>query len=54
MATPTEGAAPNDGCCWVCQDEGNARDVIQPCRCRLHRQCIQNWVVHVSPDSRVM
>ena len=35
--------------CWVCQDEGNTQDLIQPCKCRFHRKCIQEWVMTVSP-----
>ncbi|CAI8037965.1 hypothetical protein GBAR_LOCUS21192 [Geodia barretti] len=35
-----------EGYCWVCHDRSPTTDLIQPCRCLLHRQCIQRWVEH--------
>jgi hypothetical protein len=45
----SQGSQLEEGYCWVCHDRSPIADLIQPCRCLLHRQCIQRWVEHVSP-----
>lgn len=39
-----EPLVSEEGCCWVCQDEGDPSDIFYPCKCRLHQKCLKEWV----------
>jgi hypothetical protein len=48
-----ERSQSEDGYCWVCHDTAPTTDLIRPCRCQLHRSCIQRWVAHRASNPEV-
>ena len=46
-----ESVKSERGECWVCKDSEDSTDYFYPCRCRLHKKCIRQWVATVSSSS---
>jgi len=48
-----ESTRSKEGECWVCKDSEDSSDYFYPCKCRLHRKCIKQWVATRASNTNI-